>query len=523
MPRRAASGQGPREPAVRTPRGQEQSSGVTSLEASRTHRDMPALKVMIATSEAHPFSKTGGLADMAGALARALARAGIQVALVTPLYRGIRERYPEIRHFDYQLDLPLGAGRVQAQVFRLAWEPGLEVYFIDQPEFYGRAEIYQEHGEGYADNAARFLFFSKCVAHLARYLPFQPDIVHVHDWQVGLVPLLLLDQTRREGWGSPPRSCLTIHNLAYQGTFGPWEYDATNLPHDYWVSGVEHHGAMNCLKAGIHFADIITTVSPRYAREILTESFGCGLDGELRRRQDALVGILNGVDYDEWRTDGNPFLPHAFSAGSFRGKVALKAGLQREFGLPEDPATPLFGNISRLVDQKGSDLLLGALEEMLAAPMQFVLLGSGTPFLEHAFRDLARRHPGRVAVRIGYDQGLSHRIEAGCDFYLMPSRFEPCGLNQMYSLRYGTIPIVRATGGLDDSVVDAHEDRALANGIKFREPSARVLANGVRKALALYASSEAFRMFRQNAMRADFSWERTARQYVKVYEQAQAQ
>jgi starch synthase len=271
------------------------------------------------------------------------------------------------------------------------------------------------------------------------------------------------------------------------------------------------------LKAAITYADRITTVSPRYAREILTEAFGCGLDGVLRRRRHSLLGILNGVDYTEWRADENPFLPHPFSKSDLRGKADSKLALQQELRLPPAAQIPLFGNISRLVDQKGSDLLLGALAEMLATHMQFVLLGSGSPALENAFKDLARRYPEKVAVRIGYDHPLSHRIEAGCDFFLMPSRFEPCGLNQMYSLHYGTIPIVRGTGGLDDSVIDLTEDLDQANGIKFHESSVRALAKAIRKALVLYEEPDLLRRYRENAMSADFSWEQTAREYIEVY------
>jgi starch synthase len=466
------------------------------------------MKILLASSEVHPFSKTGGLADMVAALGKALARAGHEARIVTPLYRGIRERFPEIRRLDWEFDLPLGAGRAQAELFSLEVEHGLAVDFIHHPEFFDR----------YADNAERFVFFSKCVAHLARYLTWRPDVVHVHDWQTALVPAMIL-QRQREGWGNPPPTCLTIHNLAYQGTFPAAAFALTNLPEEFFnLEGVEYYGQLNCLKAGIAFADAITTVSPRYAREITTEEFGCGLDGFLRKRQNKLFGILNGVDYDEWNTTDNKFLPNSFSATRLAGKTACKLALQKELGLPVTKKLPLFGTISRLAEQKGVDIQLGALEEMLRADIQFVLLGSGSPDYERGYHALARRFPDKVAVRTGYNESLAHRIEAACDFFLMPSRFEPSGLNQMYSLRYGTIPIVRATGGLDDSVVDFAENAAAANGIKFREYSARALAKAIRKALAIYQQPILLRRFRQNGMRADFSWELTVEEYVNIYE-----
>ena len=276
---------------------------------------------------------------------------------------------------------------------------------------------------------------------------------------------------------------------------------------------------MNCLKAGIALADILTTVSPRYAREILTEEYGCSLDGLLRKRQNRLVGILNGVDYEEWNSETDPFLKAPYSATKLAGKKVNKTELQNELGLTVTDA-PLFGTISRLAEQKGIDIQLGALEEMLNADMQFVLLGSGAPAYENGYHELARRFPNKVATRFGFDEGLAHRIEAGCDFYLMPSRYEPSGLNQMYSLHYGTIPIVRATGGLDDSVLDFTENKTNANGIKFSEYSARALARAIRKALALYEQPTLLTRCRRNAMKTDFSWERTVNEYLKVYEMA---
>jgi starch synthase len=475
------------------------------------------MNVMVASSEVHPYSKTGGLADMTGALAKALARAELEVALVTPLYRGVREQFPEMRLMDYDLKLPLGAWRVRAGVYRLQPMPRLTVYFVDQPGFFDRPHLYQEHGADYADNAARFIFFSKCVTHLARYLPAPPALVHLHDWQTGLVPLLIRHQQGRGGWDRAPATCLTLHNLAFQGVFAPTEYALTNLPLDAWQPGVEFYGAMNCLKAGISHADVVTTVSPRYAREILTERFGFGLDGVLRQRQDVLTGILNGVDYDEWKTVGNPYLRHAYTADNLRGKSLEKAALQRALGLPVRGRLPLFGNISRLVDQKGSDLILGALGHLASCDLQFVQLGTGMVHLENAFTELARQQPEKVAVHIGYDNALAHRIEAGCDFYLMPSRYEPCGLNQLYSMRYGTIPIVRTTGGLDDSVTDASEDPDSANGIEFRDATVPALVEAIEKALAVYAQPAALRRLQRQAMHADFSWAKTAREYIRLY------
>ena len=359
---------------------------------------------------------------------------------------------------------------------------------------------------------------------MARYLPWQPQIVHVHDWQVSLVPLLVRHQESAEGWTGAPRTCLTIHNLAYQGVFPRAAYDFTNLPLDYFnLDGAEFYGHLNCLKAGLVYADMLTTVSPRYAREIKTEAFGCGLDTILRAREKRLIGILNGVDTEEWNTRANPHLEHPYTRQKLQGKEMQKLDLQREVGLPVHPRVPLFGTVTRLVDQKGADILLGALEEMLATEMQFVLLGSGDPLYERAYESLAARFPAKVAVRIGYNHGLSHRIEAGSDFYLMPSRFEPCGLNQLYSLLYGTVPIVRVTGGLDDSVIDLSEDLKRANGIKFTDYSVRALAKAIRKALQLYQHPALMRRLQRNGMRSNFSWARTVEEYLRVYATALGQ
>lgn len=477
------------------------------------------MRILLASSELHPYSKTGGLADMVAALGKTLARKGHRVGVVTPLYAGVRERAPGLKKLSLSLTVALGGEEVRGTIWSLEPCPGVTVYFVEQEEFYGRREIYGEEGGEYPDNAERFIFFSKAVTRLATGLAWKPEIVHLHDWQASPAALLLHDWKKQTGQGRGPGICLTIHNLAYQGLFPTEKYGLMNLPWEYFTTrGVEFYGKMSCLKTGLVYSDVITTVSPRYAREITTEELGCGLDGLLRQRNSTLVGILNGVDYEEWNPAADPFLPHAYSAHDLSGKQANKLALQEEFGLPVDAGVPLFGSVGRLAEQKGVDVMLGALEDVLSADLQFVLIGNGAPHFEKACRELARRFPLQVGVRIGFDEGLSHRIEAGADFFLMPSRFEPCGLNQMYGLRYGTIPIVRTTGGLDDTVIDVREDPEKADGIKFNEYSASALAKGITKALVLFQEAPLFKRFQQNAMAADFSWDRTVADYIKVYQ-----
>jgi starch synthase len=476
------------------------------------------MKILLASSEVHPYSKTGGLADMVGALSKSLARAGHDVGLVTPLYAGVRARFPELKP-DIKFILPLGPREIPGNICTLQSPAGFRVYFVDAPVFFERSGIYQTRGVDYPDNAERFIFFSKAIAHLAQRL--ETEVVHLHDWQTAFGALFLRHHAKSAGQEKRPAICMTIHNLAYQGLFPSGQYPVTNLPWDYFTTqGVEFYGQMNCLKAGLIFADVLTTVSPRYAREITTPEFGCGLDGLLRHRQNSLFGILNGADYEEWNPAADPNLTEPYTADHLDGKLVNKKELQRELGLAQDPSIPLFGSITRLVEQKGVDIMLGALREMLVEKMQFVLLGSEAPVCEGLFQELARQFPSKMAVRIGFSEDLSHRIEAAADFFLMPSRFEPCGLNQMYSLHYATVPVVRAVGGLDDTVIDVRDNPDKANGIKFHEYSVPALAKAIRKALALFAEPELFHRFRLNAMSADFSWERTANEYIKVYERA---
>jgi starch synthase len=476
------------------------------------------MRILLASSEVYPYSKTGGLGDAVGALGKALAAAGHRVGIITPLYRGIREQLIGLRRVDWEFDIPLGSKRIGADLLALDVSDRLTIYFIDKPIYFDRAGIYNENGADYSDNAERFIFLSKCVAHLAHHLPLMPEVLHLHDWPVGMAALMVQHEAKTSLWENRPRICFTIHNLAYQGVFPADTFSLLNLPLGWHnPDTTEFYGKINCLKAGIACADVVTTVSPRYAREITTQEYGAGLDGLLRKRQNVLNGILNGVDYEEWNTTSNPHLATAFSADNVAGKVVCKSALQQYFGLPIDPDAPIFGSVTRLADQKGIDLLIGALDEVLDAKMQFVLLGSGNRNYEQALNELSAKYASKVGVKIGYDHGLAHQIEAGCDFFIMPSRFEPCGLNQLYSLRYGTVPIVRRTGGLDDTVIDAVDGGIAANGIKFNDPTTAGLVKAIHKALTLYDKKELLNGYRANGFAADFSWAKAVAGYELAY------
>ncbi len=476
------------------------------------------MKILLATSELHPYSKTGGLGDMVAALAKYLAKRGHQVGVVTPLYRGIREAFPDIKRFDWVFAFPLGSEFVRGGVWTTRPHPNLTVYFVDQPRFFDRDGMYQGANGDFDDNANRYFFFCKSVVNLARHLPLQPEIVHLHDWQTGMVPLLIRHQAEAAGWANRPHHCFTIHNLAYQGGFDAGAFALANLPPAYFTpASSEFYGGLNFLKAGIVAADQVTTVSPTYATEIGTQEFGCGLEVVLGELRHPVKGILNGVDYEEWNTDRNPRLIAPYDVRRLSGKRANKLALQKQLGLAVNAETPLFVNVSRLVEQKGADLLLEAIPMLIERDIQFALLGKGHPEIEEGFAALAEAYPGKVAVTIGYDHALAHRMEAGGDVFVMPSRFEPCGLNQLYSLRYGTLPIVRATGGLADSVTDARDDAAKVDGIKFREPSVPALHKALLKALAVYQDPSALRVLRHNGMVADFGWEHAAKEYEAFY------
>jgi starch synthase len=473
------------------------------------------VKILHVASEVAPYSKTGGLADVLQGLPRALGRLGADVTVVAPRYGFIDPDRFGLARWLRSIPVPMGSSSVEVGVYE-GTPPGgarVKLYLVDHPASFDRGDALY----GHPDDAFRFTLLGRAALAIAAHLGRWPDVLHGHDWQSG--PALVYARGAM-GDLKPPKMIFTIHNLAYQGLFPEAILDELGLPRDLWhPEGFEFWGHVSFLKAGIMLADHITTVSPRYAREIQTEEQGVGFDGILRARTEKLTGILNGVDYDVWSPEKDPHLPHNYSAESLGGKRVCKERLQRELGLPMRPETPLCGSISRLVEQKGFDLVLGALPQILEADVQYVQLGTGEPRFVEGLLELQKAFPKKLAVRVAYDEGLAHRIEAGCDLFVMPSRFEPCGLNQLYSLRYGTPPIVRATGGLDDSIVDYEPRSRSGTGFKFEAYTKEALLDCWRHALHAYRENRSdFTALQKRGMAQDFSWNSAAQRYLELYE-----
>jgi starch synthase len=476
--------------------------------------------ILFVSSELSPYAKTGGLGDVAAALPGALRRAGHRVAVVIPGYRCLWEegQLPDLAFTGLKLDIPLGNERYRADIYTARTREGAVLWIIGNPEFFDRDGLYGDPWD-YGDNAKRFIFFSKAATRLAAYVDPQPQILHLNDWQSAMAAVF----TRAEGL--PYRTVLTIHNLAYQGNFAAREFQWTNLPEAYFSSaGCEFYGQLNFLKAGILMADRVSTVSPGYAREILTPEFGCGLHEVLGARSGQLKGIVNGIDADSWNPKHDSHLPVSYAPGEFDRKEFCKRELLRERALSPDASRPLFGAISRLADQKGFDLLLNVLPEVLHHGGRAVVLGSGDPWLEEQLTGLSRKFPDQLSVEIGFDESLAHRIEAGSDFFLMPSRFEPCGLNQMYSQRYGTVPIVHGVGGLKDTVdpwqiQSAGFFRGKGNGFVFDQFDADSFYRTIVRAAALRKMPPYWDQIRLNGMHRDFSWNQALKQYEQLYQE----
>ncbi|MFB3855056.1 MAG: glycogen synthase GlgA [Vicinamibacterales bacterium] len=476
------------------------------------------LVVLMLSSEAVPFSKTGGLGDVAGALPPALARRGHEVTLVVPRYRGCQGG-SERDCFA----VTVGATTHVAGFLACPLDSGAEAILVDCPPLFDREGLYGEGGRDYPDNDLRFAFLTVAALEFVRRSGRRPDVVHAHDWQTGLAAAYLRTRYRDDPVLRGVPVVFSVHNLAYQGLFPPQSVPALDLPWElYSIDGFEFWGRMSFLKAGIQFSQVITTVSRRYALEIQTPEYGFGFEGLLRHRAGHLVGILNGIDVDRWDPRTDPYLPVPYGPGNLGGKEAAKRLLLEACRMPADDealALPLVGLVSRMVDQKGFDLLASAADALLKTRARFVLLGTGERRYEDLWRDLASRHPDRVATVIGFDNRLAHLIEGGADIFLMPSRFEPCGLNQMYSMRYGTVPVVRATGGLDDTVRQWSRAGG-GTGFKFHEYTPTAMMRALRAALAAYGSRDDWRRIMEAGMAQDFSWDASAGEYVRVYDRA---
>ena len=487
------------------------------------------MKVLIATSESVPFAKTGGLADVCGALPIELARLGHWAGVILPAYRQVRYCGLPMEPMGIEFIVSIGSKTVPGRLLKshLAGSD-VPVYLVEQDAYFDRPELYRANGEDYPDNCERFVFFCRAVMEAVRLLDLDLDVIHANDWQTGLIPAYLKIEYHALPRYRRIASLLTIHNIAYQGNFWHWDMLLTGLDWKYfnWHQ-MEFFGHLNLLKTGMVFADSISTVSPRYAEEIQTPEFGRGLEGVLQHRREVLSGILNGIDVEVWNPATDKHLPAHYSAETVTlGKPSCKAALQRELGLAERPDVPLVGLIGRLEDQKGFDLVAKVIPEWVpSTEVQWAILGKGEPEYHELFSDLARKFPKQVAVRLEFSDPLAHRIEAGVDLFLMPSRYEPCGLNQMYSLRYGTVPVVRQTGGLADTIVDATSDTlaaGTANGFSFREDGPAALSETLRRAVDAFRRPEVWTRLIAIGMRQDWCWARSAEKYDRLYQETVA-
>lgn len=488
----------------------------------------PSLHILIAASEAIPYAKTGGLADVIGALPLEFAKLGHDVILVLPYYRGVKDSGRSFRAVG-SLRVPTPKGFVDTVIEEDVVPVGqrghrIRVWALRHDALFDRAGLYQDKGVDYADNLDRFAFFSRAVLEGMAYLNTQhnwkADILHLHDWQTALCGVYLKTIYRERADVQGARIVLTLHNVGYQGIFPGADFPRTGLaPSLFTPKTLEFHGSVNLLKGGIVFADYVTTVSPTYAREILTPEFGFGLDGVLRGCEHRLTGILNGIDIEQWNPETDPYLPAHYSVTNHAGKNICKGSLQREFRLPEKDV-PLVSVIARLTSQKGSDLIGNIIPDLMTQEVQLVVLGTGDPAHEKRFRMLQKRFPQQFGLVIGFDEGLAHRIEAGADIFLMPSRYEPCGLSQLYSLRYGTVPVVRKTGGLADTVVpftpqDLQAGRA--TGFHVEDPTPEALLTVLIRAVTLYQDRATWQQLVEAGMNTDVSWVRSAQAYDRLF------
>jgi len=476
------------------------------------------MKIFFAASEMTPYAKTGGLGDVVGALPRALCQLGHEVTCCLPFYRAAQEVARDARPIGLTLQIPLGSRTVTGDVLELKQPDGVRVLFVRRDEFFDRSELYYTGVRDYEDNAERFLFFSKAVVELLGYTRFQADIVHCHDWPTAFVPVQMAYRAGTRGAEFPAKSVFTIHNIAYQGMFWSLDFPLTNLPGEFFTpESLEFYEQMNLMKGGILFSDAVTTVSRTYAKEIQATDGGFGLDTVLASRADDVQGIVNGVDYTQWDPATDAHLRRRYTPEDLSGKRACRADLLAKLGLEAGEGEPVAAFVSRLTEQKGVDVLLGAVEELVESGVTAIILGKGERKYEELLTGMAEEFPRRVAVKIAHDEELSHQIQGGADMLLMPSHFEPCGLTHLYALKYGTIPVVRATGGLEDTVQQYNSRSEQGTGFKFAPYTATALVEAVQRAILLHKEPRKWQKLMRNAMARDFSWRASAQEYEKLY------
>ena len=468
------------------------------------------MNILFVSSEVFPFAKTGGLADVSNALPDALNTLKHKCSIIMPMYRKVIENgfYPPVLKKNLKIDL--GQREYVFDLLSMRHK-NTDVYFIDNEEFFNRDGLYGTPEADHPDNALRFAFFAKAVLSVVNDIG-KIDVIHCNDWQSALLPLLIKNANLKI------KTVFTIHNMAYQGLFDPNVMPSIGLPWDLLtMNKLEFYGKLSFIKAGIIYSDAVTTVSDRYSKEILTSEFGCGLDGLLRTRVSSIYGILNGVDYSEWNPKTDIYIAGKYNEKDLTGKIECKKNLLKIFKLPFNDKKPVIGMITRLTSQKGLDLVADRIKDILSLNTYFVLLGTGDEKYNNLFKKIAEKYKGKVGAKIGFDNALAHQIEAGSDIFLMPSRYEPCGLNQMYSLKYGTVPVVRETGGLDDTIYDFDPATKKGNGFKFSVSSGDALFTALKRAVEVYRDNKKWQILQLNGMKCDFSWKSSAKEYVELY------
>lgn len=481
------------------------------------------LKVLLVSSEVEPFAKTGGLADVAGSLPLALNKLGIEVRVALPKHKMVNEKKYPLINIDKNVQVAIGETIQKGAILSTKIKGVVPVYLIENHHYFDRDGLYGTSSGDYHDNLERFTFFCRAVLELIKNIGFMPDVIHTHDWQTALIPVYLKTLYQDDPFYKGIATLQTIHNLGYQGIFNKKELSLTGLSEEaFSPDKLEFWGEINLLKGGLVYADLLNTVSKGYSEEIQTPEYGCGLDGLLKERKKSLYGIVNGLDYEEWNPATDMDITMAYDANTLERKAKNKKSLQIESHLTSDPDCPVIGMVGRLADQKGLDILAEIIEEMMSLDLQLVVLGSGDERYHDLFKKIGHSFPDKAAIKIGFDAKMAKLIYAGSDMFLMPSRYEPCGLGQLISLRYGTIPIVRSTGGLTDTIVDFQTDPIKGNGFVFKKYDSAELIAVIKRALNQYQDKAQWKRLQINGMNADFSWDNSAREYLQLYEKLRA-